>query len=48
MTARGFSLTVTAVKWLMLGLGFNIGQRTIDYAIDSAVGHVTWLAWLGG
>jgi hypothetical protein len=37
---------MTALKWSCLGIGFNIANRVMDYVIDSAVGHVTWLAWL--
>jgi len=37
---------MTALRWGCLGIGFNIANRVMDYVIDSAVGHVTWLAWL--
>jgi hypothetical protein len=32
--------------WSSAGIGFNISQRALDYLLDGAFKHVTWLAWL--
>lgn len=46
MTAALRQTGMTALKWGSLGVGLNISNRLLDYVIDSAVGHVGWLAWL--
>jgi hypothetical protein len=46
MTAALRQTGQTALKWSCVGVGLNIGNRLLDYVIDSAVGHVTRLAWL--
>jgi hypothetical protein len=37
---------MTALKWSCLGVGLNVSQRVLDFAIDHVTQHVTWLAWL--
>jgi hypothetical protein len=35
-----------SVIWSSAGIGFNISQRILDYLLDDAFKHVSWLAWL--
>jgi uncharacterized membrane protein YhiD involved in acid resistance len=46
MAKRVQSLTRTAVIWGSAGIGFNITQRALDFLLDDAFKHVSWLAWL--
>lgn len=46
MTSRAYSLARLAVAWAAAGVGFNITQRALDFLLDDAFKHVTWLAWL--
>lgn len=40
------NLARAAGAWLMVGVGFNITQRVMDYLLDSGFKSVGWLAWL--
>lgn len=40
------SFVRTAGAWLLVGVGFNLTQRVMDYLLDSGFRSVGWLAWL--
>jgi hypothetical protein len=46
MAQKAKSYTRLAIMWTAAGIGFNISQRVLDFLLDDAFKHVSWLTWL--